>query len=155
MMDVPNPRSTASFMGHPLHPALVPYPIAFFTGAFLADLAFLKIADPFWAEMAFWMLAAGLFMAVLAALAGLTDFLGDRRIRAMGDAWAHALGNVTAVVLELINFYLRLGDATAPLPSPGVYLSGAAFLIIGFTGWKGGELVFRHRVGVANGDEAS
>ena len=152
-MDASNPRSTARFMGHPLHPSLVPFPIAFFIGAFLADLAYLKLGDAFWATAAFWLIAAGLVGAVLAALAGLTDFLGDRRVRALGDAWLHMLGNVTVVVIELVNFLLRLNHPMAPLPSPGVYLSGAAFLLLGFTGWKGGELVFRHRVGVLDGTE--
>jgi uncharacterized membrane protein len=137
-------------MGHPLHPAIVSYPIAFFTGAFLTDLAFLFLGDAFWATGSFWLLAAGLATAALAALAGLTDFLGDRRIRALPDAWMHMVGNVTAVVIELINLILRLHDHAGPIASPGVYLSGVAFLILGFTGWKGGELVFRHRVGVAD-----
>jgi len=149
-MDGSNPRSTASFMGHPLHPALVPFPIAFFIGAFLADLAFLKLGETLWADAAFWLIAAGLVGAVLAALAGFTDFLGDRRIRAISDAWLHMLGNVTVVVIEIVNLFVRLDDHSAAVASPGVYLSGAAFLILGFTGWKGGELVFRHRVGVAD-----
>jgi uncharacterized membrane protein len=34
-------------MGHPLHPALVPYPIAFFTGVLLTDLAYLKTGTAF------------------------------------------------------------------------------------------------------------
>lgn len=152
-MDGSNPKSTASFMGHPLHPALVPFPIAFFIGAFLADLAFLKLGDGLWASAAFWLIAAGLVGAVLAALAGFTDFLGDRRVRAISDAWLHMLGNVTVVVIEIANLAFRLNDPAAAIPSPGVYLSGAAFLLLGFTGWKGGELVFRHRVGVADSSE--
>ena len=80
---------------------------------------------------------------------GLTDFLGDSRIRALGDAWQHMLANVAAVVIELINLVLRWGHPEAALPSPGVYLSGAAVLLLAFSGWKGGNLVFRHRVGVA------
>jgi len=28
-------------------------------------------------------------------------------------------------------------------------LSGAAFLLLGLTGWMGGELVFRHRLGMS------
>ena len=47
-------------------------------------------------------------MAALAAVAGLTDFLGDERIRRLGDALKHMLANVTAVVLELVNLLLRL-----------------------------------------------
>ena len=148
-MDASNPRSTFRFMGHPIHPTLVPFPIAFFIGAFLADLAYLKTADPFWATAAVWLLGAGLVGATLAAIAGLTDFLGEPRIRALGDAWMHMIGNVLVVLIELANLLLRLGHPAAALPSPGVYLSGAAFLLLGFTGWKGGELVFRHRVGIA------
>jgi uncharacterized membrane protein len=151
-MDGSNPRSTAQFMGHPIHPSLVPFPIAFFIGALLADLAFLKTADAFWATAAVWLIGAGLVGAALAAVAGFTDFLGDRRVRALGDAWVHMLGNVTVVVIELVNLYLRLDDPAAALPSPGVYLSGATFLLLGLIGWKGGELVFRHRVGVSNSD---
>lgn len=151
-MDASNPRSTASSMGHPIHPALVPFPIAFFIGAFLTDLVFLRTDTAFWATASFWLIAAGLVGAVLAALAGLTDFLGDRRIRAIGAAWAHMLGNVTVVVIELINLWLRLDDPAAALPSPGAYLSGAAFVLLGITGWLGGELVFRHRIGVAGDD---
>src|SRR5665213_2696864 len=47
--DMPNPKSTASFMGHPLHPTIVPFPIAFFTGALVSDLLFLRHGHPFWA----------------------------------------------------------------------------------------------------------
>lgn len=147
-MDAPNPASTARLMGHPIHPMLVPFPIAFFIGALLADLAYWKTADAFWATAAVWLLAAGLVGAALAAVAGLTDFLGDRRIRAIGDAWLHMLGNVTAVVVELINLVLRWGHPAGALPSPGTYLSALAVLLLAFTGWKGGNLVFRHRVGV-------
>ena len=153
-MDGSNPRSTARFMGHPIHPMLVPYPIAFFTGAFLADLAFLWTGLPFWATAAAWLIGAGLVGALLAALAGFTDFLGEPRVRALSTAWLHMLGNVTLVVLEAINLVLRYGDPAAALPSPGVYLSGAGFLLLGFTGWLGGELVFHRRVGVADSDLA-
>jgi uncharacterized membrane protein len=150
----PNPKSTARFMGHPIHPMLVPYPIAFFSGAFVADLAFWRLADPFWAGVAMWLIAAGIAMALLAALAGITDFLGDRRIRALGDAWAHMLGNLLLVAIEAVNLAMRVGHPTAPLPTPGLYLSGAAFLLLGFTGWQGGELVFGHRVGIPAGPDA-
>lgn len=144
-----NPKSTARFMGHPIHPMLVPYPIAFFSGALVTDLLFWRLGDPFWGLVSMWLIAAGIAVALLAALAGLTDFLGDRRIRALGDAWVHMLGNLVLVGIEAVNLLLRLGHPVAPLPTPGLYLSGAGFLLLGLTGWKGGELVFGHRVGVA------
>ena len=147
-----NPRSTARLMGHPIHPMLIPFPIAFFIGAFIADLLYLKTGGDFWASAAFWLLAAGLVMAALAALAGFTDFLGDSRIRALSDAWLHMLGNVAVVLIEAVNLFVRLDDPSAP-PSIGLYLSGAAFLLLGFTGWKGGDLVYRHRVGIPDASD--
>jgi len=147
-MDGSNPRSTARIMGHPIHPMLIPFPIAFFISAFLADLAFVALHDAFWAAAAFWLLAAGLVMAALAAVAGFTDFLGDSRIRRLSDAWMHMLANVAVVLIEAVNLVLRLGSAEPAIPSVGIYLSGAAFLLLGFSGWKGGDLVYRHRVGI-------
>jgi uncharacterized membrane protein len=64
----------------------------------------------------------------------------------------HLVGNVTVVAIELFNLGLRLGDPAEALPSSGAYLSGAAFLLLGLTGWMGGELDFRHRVGMSGGD---
>jgi uncharacterized membrane protein len=147
-MDASNPKSTAKVFGHPIHPMLIPFPITFFTGAFLADLAYLALDTSFWADAAFWLLAAGLAGAALAAMAGFADFLGDRRIRALRDAWQHMLGNVAIVIIEAVNILLRIGDPAGALAFPGIYLSASAFLLLGFTGWKGGELVYHHRVGI-------
>ena len=144
-----NPKSTAAIAGHPLHPMLVVFPIAFFVGTFVSDIVYLATTDPFWARASFWLLVAGLVMGALAALAGFTDFLGDRLVRATTVAWFHMIGNVSAVVLSLINVWLRYsnGETTA---YPGVFwISLVVVLIFVVTGWLGGELVFRHRVGVS------
>lgn len=145
-MDGSNPGSTAKIFGHPIHPMLVPFPIVFFISAFAADLLFLVDGSPGWATASQWLLGAGLAGAALAALAGLTDFAGDRRIRALRDAWMHMFGNVIAVALEAVNLWLRLG--TDEVGTTGILLSGIVVAILAFTGWKGGELVFRHGVGV-------
>jgi uncharacterized membrane protein len=149
-MDVRNPRSTAKSMGHPIHPTLVPFPIAFLFGAFVTDILFWRGGNPFWATASRYLIGAALVFAVLAALAGLTDFLGDKAIRRLNAAWAHMIGNVVAVVLSLINFFLRLHDAQGPIVPTGLILSTIVVIILIFTGWMGGELVFRHRVGVAD-----
>ena len=86
------------------------------------------------------------------ALAGLADFLGDEDVLDIPDAWQHMIGNVLAVVLALLSFGLRLtqGAEAAVLPW-GLTLSTAVVAILVFTGWKGGELVYRHGVGVQSG----
>jgi uncharacterized membrane protein len=96
-----NPRSTASIAGHPIHPMLVPFPIAFFVGAFVTDLVFWRTGVAFWSAASFWLLSAGLVMAALAAVVGLIDVLSDPRIRML--AWWHVGGNVLAVLISLYN----------------------------------------------------
>src|SRR5918911_478276 len=100
---MPNPKSTAQIAGHPLHPMLIPFPIAFFVATFVCDLLFWGTGNPAWPTAALWLLGAGLIMAALAAVAGLTDFLGEKKIRSLSTAWWHAGGNVLVVLIELYN----------------------------------------------------
>lgn len=153
-MVAPNPRSTAQIAGHPIHPMLVPFPIAFLVATFLCDLVFWRSGNAFWAIAAMWLLGAALVSAAAAALAGLTDFIGEPRIRALSVARLHFIGNVLAVVLSLISFVLRwLNGAEAGVFPWGIWLSAAVVLLLLITGWLGGELVYRHRVGVSDRGE--
>jgi len=146
---MPNPKSTAQIAGHPIHPMLIPFPIAFFVGAFVCDLAFWNTGNAMWATAALWLIGVGLIMAALAAVAGLTDFLGDAQIRGLNDAWWHAGGNVLAVLIELVNWYMRYSGGTAAVLPTGLVLSLIVVCILLFTGWKGWDMVYRGRVGIA------
>jgi uncharacterized membrane protein len=148
IMPTRNPVSSANLMGHPLHPILITLPIGLFAATFLFDLIFWRTGNEAFATGALWLLGAGIVAAALAAVAGLTDFLGDARIQAIGDAWQHAIGNVILVLLQLFNFYWRYRNGPSGVVPLGVLLSFIAVLLMLFTGWKGGELVFRHRVAV-------
>jgi uncharacterized membrane protein len=145
-----NPQSTAKIAGHPLHPMLVPFPIAFFVATVGADIMYLQDGDFFWFRASEWLLGAGVVMAVLAALAGITDLLGDARIRDLSIAWVHFLGNLLAVLLEAFNWYQRYSMGESVVRSPGIYLSIATVLILLVTGWLGWEMVYRRRVGIAD-----
>ena len=139
-------RATAAIKGHPLHPLFVPIPIALFVAALVTDIAFIVDGSRDWAIASQWLLGGGLVGAVLAALGGFIDFVGNARIRELRDAWLHLFANLTLVVIEGVNFFLRLPDP-AVAASLGAMLSAAAVLVLVFSGWKGGELVFRHGVG--------
>ena len=141
-----HPRSTATIAGHPIHPMLIPFPIVCFILTFILDIVYAR-GDTGVAEASTWILGFGLVMAALAAVAGLTDYLGDERVRGLSDALKHMLANVTAVVLEVVNFFLRLKNPDS-IGSTGVYLSVVVVLILLYSGWKGGDLVFKHGVGV-------
>ncbi len=148
---IPNPRSTAKVEGHPIHPMFVSFPIAFFVATFAADIGYATTGNTGWVMATEWLLGAGLIFAGLAMIAGLIDFFGDRRIRRLKAVWWHAGGNLAAVAISGWNFYLRYhAGAAAGLNSAYTLISALVVVIILFTGWKGWELVYRHRVGVAD-----
>ena len=144
-----NPKSTASIAGHPIHPMLVSFPIAFFAGTLVCDLVYQSNPDPFWLTATLYLLGAGVIMALVAAIFGFIDFLGDARIRALNIAWGHMLGNLLLVSLQAINWYRRYDMGEAAIPNLGVSLSVLAVLIMLVTGWLGWEMVYRKHVAVA------
>jgi uncharacterized membrane protein len=150
-----NPQSLAKIAGHPIHPMLIPFPIAFFVATFVCDLIFWRTANENWSNAALWLLGAGIVMALLAAIAGLTDFLGERRVRSLNDAWWHAGGNVVVVLIEIYNWYARYSEGSAAVVPKGLVLSLVVVGILLFTGWKGWNMVYRHRVGVSDQPETA
>jgi uncharacterized membrane protein len=128
---------------------LIPFPIAFFVATLACDLAYSQTGEAFWAPAGRWLLGAGLVMAALAALVGLTDFLGDRRIRMLTAAWHHMVGNVIVVLVELINLWQRMEAGASFIVPLGLALSAVATLLLLYNGWRGWEMVYRHRVGIA------
>jgi uncharacterized membrane protein len=89
-------------------------------------------------------------MAALAAVMGLIDVFGDEQIRQLSTAWWHAGANVLAVLIELYNLFARYQQGSSAIIPNGLVLSLIAVLLLLFSGWKGGDLVFRHRIGVAD-----
>ena len=113
----------------------------------VTDLIFLNTGDRGFATASHWLIGFGIGTALLAAAFGLIDYMGDDRIRRLGVALQHMMANVAAVVVSIINFAIRLGDP-GDIGGLGVYLSGAVVLILLYSGWLGGEMVYRHRVAV-------
>lgn len=143
-----NPRSTARIGGHPIHPMLVPFPIACFVGTLITDLAYAATYDLLWSTFSIWLLTAGLIMALFAAIAGLIDFLSNPQIRALRPAWIHVVGNTVAVLLSLINAFIHSRDGYTAVVPLGLILSAIVVTILLVTGWMGWDMVYRHRVGV-------
>ena len=143
--------TTAKIAGHPLHPLLVTLPIGFWVGTQIFDLGFVFTGDAFWARGALTVLVLAIIFAAIAALSGFADFFGNARIRALRDARQHMIGNVIALVLAIVNLWPHWDATGAGIKPWGLVLSIVVVLILLFTGWKGGEMVFRHHVGAARG----
>jgi uncharacterized membrane protein len=128
---------------------LVPIPIVCFIGALVTDIAYWASAEMMWADFSAWFLIVGLIFGVLAAIAGLTDFLTNRLIREQAPAWPHLLGNLIVLILAFFNTLIHTRDAWTSVVPVGLVLSIVTVLILPITGWLGWALVYRHRVGVS------
>lgn len=142
-------HSTAQIARHPIHPMLVPIPITCFIGALLTDIVYYATAEMMWADFSAWLLIVGLIGGVLAGLAGLTDFLGNRLIRTQAPAWPHLLGNVLVLLLSFFNALIHTRDAWTSVVPTGIILSLVVVLILPITGWLGWAMVYRNGVGVS------
>jgi uncharacterized membrane protein len=144
--------SKAAIAGHPLHPLLVPFPVAFLVGALLTDLSYWWTADPYWARTSLWLVGAGLVGGGLAAVFGLVDFMAIGRVREHADGWIHFLGNATVLALAFGSVLLRQPDPVAAVLPWGIALSALIAGLLLVTGWYGGELAYRHMIGVTGHD---
>ncbi|HKO20286.1 MAG TPA: DUF2231 domain-containing protein, partial [Acidobacteriaceae bacterium] len=134
----------------PTPPMLIPFPVAFLVATFVCDVVFWKTGNPAWSTASLYLLGAALIMATLAALAGVTDFMGDSRIRDLSAAWHHMIGNVVAVLLALWNWYRRFDQGDAAVLPLGLLISLIVVLILLYTGWRGWEMIYKHRVAVSD-----
>lgn len=151
------PESTTSYVavaGHPIHPMLITFPIAYLLAALASDAGYWWTGDPFWARASLWLTGGGLLMGTLAALAGMLDFLLVRDIRRHVTSWSHFLMAVMMLSLAGANWWLRVADAEAGVLPWGIVLSAATALALSVAGWLGGKLVFEHGVGTGADDEA-
>ncbi|MEG4517591.1 MULTISPECIES: DUF2231 domain-containing protein [unclassified Microcoleus] len=140
--------STLSVAGHPLHPIIVIFPVAFLVGAAGTDVGYWLTSDPFWARASVWLMGVGFAAGILAAITGFLDFFKVKRVRDRSAGWLHMGGNVAVMVLTLINLLLRQGNPAEPIVYTGLAISIVVATLLGITGWFGGELSFRHKIGV-------
>jgi uncharacterized membrane protein len=145
----PTPRPAAQIAKYPIHPMLIPIPIVCFVGALATDVAYAASAEMMWADFSSWLLAVGFIGGVLAAIAGLIDFLSNRLIREQAPAWPHLIGNFVVLVLAFVNNLIHTRDAWTSVMPAGLILSILTVLVLPVTAWFGREMVYRYGVGVA------
>lgn len=142
-------RSRAHFRSHPLHAMLIPFPLAFLVGGFVADLTAEVRGGTDLRIAAWYLLAAGLVTGLVAAVPGLIDYRNTvpPESSAKRRATRHLVVNSTALVFFALAWWLRGGPGVAAdLPLLVLEGVGAALLVAG--GWLGGTLVYRNQIGV-------
>jgi len=149
-------KSNASIGGHPVHPMLIPFPLALWTTSFVVDVLFYFLKHPTLLVISKFLLAAGCIGAIAAAIPGFVDWLAIKDGEVKKAANWHARLNVIALIVFAISFFLRLGsysDFVGRRLTIPFLLSLVGMILISISGWLGGELVFRYGVGQTDSDE--
>jgi Predicted membrane protein len=141
----------ASISGHPIHAMLVAFPISLWTTSVAVDVFYYFMRNSALIIISRFLLAAGCIGAIAAAVFGIIDWLGlqDREVKRVAN-W-HARLNIAALVIFSISFYLRMqrnGHIVGHHLTIPFLISFVGLVLIGISGWLGGELVYKHGVGV-------
>lgn len=139
----------ARIAGHPLHPALVHFPLALWFFAVFCDLTGWWRDNPFWWQMGYWCLTFGVAAALPAIVTGFLDYLTLPPTSAgFNPATAHMMVMLSATTAFGASWMVRTQAGVAVAPSVAALtlaLTGAALLAVG--GWLGGTLVYRYGIG--------
>jgi len=148
-------KSRVTIAGHPVHPMLIPFPLALWATSFVVDVLFYFLRHPTLLVISKFMLAAGCIGALAAAIPGFIDWLAIKNGEVKKAANWHARLNVIALIVFAISFFLRLGSYShlvgRKLTIPFL-LSLVGVILITISGWLGGELVFRYGIGQTRDD---
>lgn len=145
--------SKASLAGHPIHPMIIPFPLALWTTSFICDVIFYFWRNTSLVLISKFLLAAGCLGAVAAAIPGIVDWTAIRNSKVKRIANWHARLNVIALIIFATSLYLRMNSGGAPWVNYSLkipfLLSLLGVILISISGWLGGALSFEHGVGVA------
>ena len=137
---------------HPLHPMLVAFPVAFYTGALVGFAVYAANGTQFWLNLAIALSIAGAGGALLAALPGLVDLLFGipRSSQAKIVGLTHGALNVTALGLFIASALSYVGNWNGPPTSAtlGLALSAAGVAVTVVAGALGWMLVQTYHVGI-------
>lgn len=145
------PGSGLRMFGHPVHAMLVHFPMSLLMLSLPCDLIGFWTRFNYWHRMGYWIMVGGLIFAAPAAAAGLADFAALQKDHpGESTAFRHLTVMVSAISLFILSLLVRGG---IPFRSPGrtagaLTLAGAGMILLFIGGWLGGELTFRHRIGL-------
>ncbi|MDB6035869.1 MAG: rane protein [Verrucomicrobiales bacterium] len=140
-----------NFLGHPVHPMVIVYPLTFFTLTVVLDVIYLLHPSALVGTLSYWSIGAGVISGLVAAVFGTADWIGlQSGTRAKRIGLWHGGVNVVTTLLFALSWLLRHGSPASPA-LVAMMVSFAAFAFSLIAAWLGGELVYRLSVGVDEG----
>lgn len=142
-------RARARILSHPIHPILICFPLALWISGFLFDLLGADFNRAALWGAGFYATLGGVMGAVAAAIPGAIDLFSVVPPNSTGRkrGLQHAGLNVLALVVFSSIVWRRGGPEFRP-DALSLFLSGVGVLLILFSGWLGGTLVYRNQIGV-------
>jgi uncharacterized membrane protein len=138
--------SKASIANHPIHPMLVAFPIGLWLFSLVADAVFWAGGGPEWAIVARYTIGGGIIGAVAAAVPGFIDLVSMKSPDIKRTGTMHAILNVAALVLFIVNFLMRNSESPTTLTAFILSIIGAGIIMV--SGWMGGEMVYEYGAAV-------
>ena len=132
-----------TWLGHPAHPVVVTVPIGAWVLSSWYDLKSTRTGDPRDEYAADDTLRIGIVGAVLAGATGIAQFLGTHD-QTRRETAVHAALNNGALTLYLLSLGLRRTGRR----SLARKVSATALGLVGVSGYLGGDLSYRHGVGI-------
>src|SRR5262245_49461830 len=127
----------------PIHRILMPFPVAYFTGALATDVAYWPTAEVMWERFSVWLITAGLIMVGAAIIAAVIDLArGGQK-----PVWLRIAAYAFAVLLALMNVFVHSRDGYTAVVPTGLVLSGLVVLVSLATASAGWALTSPRRVG--------
>lgn len=143
-------RSKARLLRHPMHPMLIVFPTALFPLLVVLDALHWGFGDDAFWTVGFWVAALGVLTTLAAMVPGTVDMM-----RIPDGTKAHRTGvwHATVGTLTLLAYAASVWGRWPAGSGPerfglalGIDVLGV--LLVTVQGWLGGELIYRHHVGV-------
>lgn len=143
-------ESRVRLLRHPAHPLLVVFPTALLPLLLFLDVLHFWLGDASFWTVGFWVAAAGVATTLAAMVPGLVDLAAiPGETRAHRTALLHLAVGLTVLAAFAVSAWIRLPVGSAPDGATAAALVDAVGVgLVAAQGWLGGELVYRHHVGV-------
>jgi nitrite reductase/ring-hydroxylating ferredoxin subunit/uncharacterized membrane protein len=128
---------------------LVAFPLALWTVSLIFDLLGLALRNPALWAAGFYAIVAGTVGAVFAAVPGIIDWLTivPPQSSAKNRGLIHGAVNSSVLILFIAEA-VRRGSAQTVPDRVSVLISIGGVLLLSYSGWLGGTLVYRNQIGV-------
>ena len=135
-------------MAHPVHPAIVHFPIACWVLGSLADLSGLFFTETA-TEFAGILIMLGTLLAIPAMATGVMELI---KIDSAAVEYQIASRHMNLILLSwtfyAVSLLLRFNNADSVNEWVGILLSLVGLLFLSLAGWYGAKLVYEYGVGV-------